>query len=208
MNSQKFRNHPGGIKAIVAYVNVALLIGIIGSILLVIISLVAMFSENVSLMVTSNVSATNDIANTNFSLKYVKTTGLLNFIPRNVIEWLFLPRYQDFDVYLNLISLLITWQLYRVFKEINMDSPFYEGILKRITLIYRLIFFGFIFSIARHGYLVFVIRDVSADTYTLSATSFLSSSGYFSFGTWVIVYLFAHVYKNGVLLQQERELTI
>lgn len=208
MNTQKFRNHMGGISAVVKYINVALLIGIIGSILLVIISLVVMFKENISLMVTSTTSSINDITNADFSLTYIKTTGLLNFVPRNFMEWLFLPRYQDFDLYLNVISLLITWQLYRVFKEINMDSPFYEGILNRITRIYQLIFFGFIFSVLRHAYLVFVISDISGGMYGLSATSFLSSSGYFSFGTWVIVYLFAHVYKKGVLLQQEKELTI
>jgi len=208
MNSQKFRNHPGGIRAVVTYVNVALLIGVIGSVSLVVVSLFAMFKENISLMVIANTSSINEITNANFSLTNVKTAGLLNFVPRNVMEWLFLPRYQDFDVYLNVISLSITWQLYRVFKEINMDSPFYEGIMKRIIRIYRMIFFGFIFSILRHAYLVFVIQDVSAGAYSISGTSFLSSSGYFSFGTWVIVYLFAHVYKNGVLLQKESELTI
>ena len=208
MNGQKFRKHPGGIKSIVSTFKILFFLGIVVSAVAVVAALVALFNNEVSMYVVTNNPNLNSITENGFSLTNLKSIGLIHFEARNVFEWLWLPRYNGLDFYTHLISFLITWQLYHIFSEINMDNPFYEGILKRINLIYRFIFIGFVFITVRHFYIVYVIKNIGDGNFNLPSSVYESTPGYLSLGTWLIVYLFAHVYKKGVLLQREQDLTI
>ncbi len=208
MNSQNFRRHPGGIYSVIKSFKLLLLFGILGGSVAVIVGLFSMFNNRISIYVTGSGDKMADISNQAFVISNIKTFGLLKFEARNAIEWLFLPRYSDFDVFVHAISLLISWQLYQIIKEINLENPFYEGILKRIKTIYLSVFCGFIFITLRHLYVLYVVNDVTHAGFQSLRTSFLSSDGYLSLGTWLIVYLFAHVYKKGLSLQSYNDLTI
>ncbi len=209
MDNQKFRKHPGGVYSGVKVIKVLLLFGLLFSAISAMVALVIMFSENISANVVTRVSeATTAAVKNAFELTNLRTISALNFEPRNVLEWFFLPRLSDFDFHISLLTLIITWQLYRIFKEINLANPFYESISKRLTVVYLIIFYGFIFSILRYAYFMYIIRDLTDNAYNLNAKDYISTASYFSVGTWIIVYLFAYVYKKGVLLQKEQDLTI
>ena len=208
MNSQKFRKHPGGVKSIVRTFKFLFLLGVIASAMAVLAGLFALFSNEISMYVVTKNPHLEAINGNGFSLSQLKSIGLLHFETRNVFEWLLLPRYKGLDFYIHLISFLITWQLYRIFSEINLDRPFYERISKRIKVTYKLIFIGFLFTVVRYIYILQTIRDIGVGELNLPSSVVENNPGYLSLGAWLIVYVFAHVYQKGVLLQQEQELTI
>lgn len=208
IESQKFRKHPSGIQSVIIIFKIALLITLGLTAISLVVGILAMFEESVSVNVVSKANDLSTSIKGSFQLLNIKTTGTLIFEPRNFLEWLLLPRNSGFDVYINSLSIIITWQLYRILQEINLDNPFYGGILSRIKIVYRVIFYGLVFSTLKYVYFASVISNVTDGAYKLTLLDYVSVSGYFSFGAWAIVYLFAHVYKKGVMLQQEQELTI
>lgn len=208
MELNHFRQHQGGVHSVIRFANVFLLLGLLVQLAAAIIAIVTMFSNEINLNVVANYRTGDSAMHRLTGFSALKTMGMLNFEAQNLIQWLLLPRHSEFDVYNIFISLAVTWQLYRIFKDINVLQPFYGGILKRIIAIRQLIFIGIVFSIARYAYLFYIVRNVGNGQYQLLPNSYLTSFGYFTFGTWIIVYLFAHVYKKGVVLQRENELTI
>lgn len=208
MDSNKFRKHPGGVKSVFSFINLFLLLGIIAQSILVVMAIVSMGDDDISLEVTAAVSKSPAPAIGGLPVEALRTILLLNFEPRNILEWLLLPRFGGFDVYTGLISIVVTWQLYCVFKKINLKKPFHTEVLSRMTIIHRLILIGIFCGVLRYAYLLSVVKHIGKGDYILAGNPFLSPIGYFTGGTWIIVYLFAQVYKKGVVLQQEQELTI
>ncbi|RZK38452.1 MAG: DUF2975 domain-containing protein [Pedobacter sp.] len=208
LQSSRFRKHPGGAQAVVSTFKVLLLIAVVMSAVGLIISFFSLFNSKIAVYVTSKEILQNNISASVFTLTNPRTSGILTFEVRSVIEWLLLPRFNHTDIFMNAFSFIITWQLFRILKEIDMVNPFYTSIMKRINLIYQMIFIGGIFLVGRYFFFSYVIGDITDKAYKLSDLNYLSSTGYFSLGSWLIIYLFAHVYKKGVLLQQEQELTI
>ena len=102
----------------------------------------------------------------------------------------------------------MTWNLFRIFREINLDQPFYDSVWLRMKRIQQLIFVGIVFALGTHLYLVYIVGKIGNGKLVLADRDYSSSYGHFTVGTWVIVYIFAYVYKKGVVLQQETELTI
>lgn len=208
MNSQKFRKHPGGVKSIVRTFKFLFLLGVVISAVTVLAALVALFNNEISMYVVTKNQNLDSITGKGFSISNLKAIGLVHFEAKSVLEWLLLPRFNGLDFYSHLISFFITWQLYQILSEINLDHPFYEGILKRIKLTYQLIIIGFVFMAVRHVYIGHVIKKMGGGELDLPSSVYETTPGYLSLGAWLIVYLFAHVYQKGVLLQKEQDLTI
>ncbi len=207
INSGQFRKHPVGGRGLI-YLKVIFIIGCIISAGFVIASIFAMFNSDIFLNVVSKKSLLPDVEGEGFTLNNVKQYGILNFKIRNAAEWLLMPRSNRLDLYNNIFSLLITWQLFKIANEINMEKPFYGDVFKRLQNLQRLILIGWLVTAARYTFVHFVIRDVTNTSFSLNSLAYLTSPGYLSFGTWFIVILFSIIYRKGVGLQREQDLTI
>ena len=208
INSAQFRKHPNGGKGLVNLLRILFLIGSIIGFLLVVISMFAMFKNEVSLYVISKKSLMPDIVGDGFMINKVKQLGILNFKTNNVLEWLLLPRSNRFDLFSNLFSSLITWQLFKIASEINMDKPFFTNVLKRLDFMHQLIMSAWVVSAIQYSYVIYVINTLTNKSFSISSYAYLISPGYFSLGTWLIVFLFTYVYRKGIRLQQDQDLTI
>jgi hypothetical protein len=89
-----------------------------------------------------------------------------------------------------------------------MEKPFYGGVLKRLRNLQQLIILGWLVTGIKSAYVYFVIRELTEKSFSLTGLSDLVSPGYLTLGAWLIVLLFASVYKKGVVLQREQDLTI
>jgi hypothetical protein len=208
INSDQFRKHPTGGGGLVNILRVLFLIGSIIGLGLIITSIYAMFSNDVSLYVVSKRSSLPDVQGNAFVLTKVNQVGILNFKIRNAVEWLLMPRSNRLDLYTNIFSFLITFQLFKISSQINMEKPFYGEVIKRLKLLHQLIIIGWIVTGIRYTYVHLVIKELTGQAFTFSSLSNILSPGYLSLGTWLIVLLFSYVYKKGLILQRDQDLTI
>jgi hypothetical protein len=89
-----------------------------------------------------------------------------------------------------------------------MNKPFYGDVFKRLRTLQQLILIGWLVTGIRYTYVYFVIRDITGKSFSLNSFAYLTSPGYLSLGTWLIVLLFSSIYRRGVMLQRDQDLTI
>lgn len=210
INSDQFRKHPTGGIGLVKILKFLFLIGsIIGAGAgMVIASVFAMFKSDVSLLVVAKKSLLPDVAGNGFQISKMTERGLINFKVTGILDWVLIPRSNRLNLYSNIFSLLITWQLFKIASEINMEKPFFGNVVKRLCYLQQLIITGWLVTGLIGVYIHFAVRDLTQKTYSVGAFYDIISPGYLTWGTWLVVLLFSYVYKRGVMLQREQDLTV
>ena len=138
----------------------------------------------------------------------MRQSGIIKFEITNALDWLMMPRSNGLNLYTNIFSVLITWQLFKIASEINMEKPFFGNVVKRLHYLQRLIITGWVVTGLIGAYVHYAIRQLTAKTYTVGAFYDIISPEYLTWGTRLVVLLFSYVYKRGVLLQKEQDLTV
>ena len=208
INSDQFRKHPTGGVGLIKILKFLFLIGSIIGVGMVIASIFFLFKSDVSLIVVAKKSLLPDVERNGFQISNVSEMGLIKFKVKGLLDWVLIPRSNRLDLYSNIFSLLITWQLFKIANEINMEKPFLGNVVKRLQYLQQLVIAGWLVTGLIWTYTYFAVRELTKMTYTIGSFYNLVSPGYLTLGTWLIVLLFSYVYKRGVVLQQEQDLTI
>jgi len=206
MDTIKFRKHPGHAGGFIRSFQILLFLSLIGHLVGLVISLFFMFMQKIKIEVITAKVTLPDIKGDSFYFDRIKEMRTLTFDHRNALEWLFLPR-GPVDFFSLLVSSIVVYYAYRVFREINFIQPFYEDISKWLVKLYQTMFFGYVFIVIRSLYIKSVVSDLVGKGYKIN-NDVSMGYGYISIGTIVIVYIIVHVYKKGIALQQEQNLVI
>jgi|GEM_PF-947846 len=203
LNTLKLRKHPGGLRGFISSFRTLIPLTLLVWGLLTIGSLVNMVSTTRTVNVVCKECTLNKLPVVTGQIAKIKSIGIYTFSARNVFDWLLFPGEHFPDIFTCLFTLLILWYLLRVFKALELDSPFSFKIAGYINKLGWIIIAGWVFAGLREIYMSYSIKSLTDDVYKFNG----SIAGY-SLGMGIIILIIAAVYKRGCELQEDKELTI
>ncbi len=205
MNGQIVRKHPGGVAAWIKWIKWWLVVMLIGGVMTLPIIVFIQFTESPSVEVIELKKKTSTIESNNYSISELnnaeitlKNYDFLDSIAFNIVG--------PFSFYGMIFSLLITWQLYLIFKRLELARPFHKEIPRRIQFIGVILIAISAVTLLRVYYMDRVINNLTHQTYKINYKLYAGDMNSFKVG--ILVLIIAVIYKQGCTLQQEQDLTI
>ncbi len=205
MDSQIIRKHPGGVNAWIKWIKWWLILMLVGGLFMLPITFLFKFFTNpiVEVVKLKQEPAITQIGN--YTVKGLSSTEL-TLEKYNLIDSILFNSMGLASLYDVIFSLIIVWQLYLIFKRLELARPFHQEIPKRIKFIGIVLISISVFTFLRVYYMDHVINELTLNTYKVNYNLYAGDMNSFKVG--ILVLIIAIIYKQGCRLQQDQDLTI
>lgn len=205
MDSQKFRKHPGGIASWIKWVKWWVMLVLFGSAVMVPFSIFLQFNDHPIIDVVQLKNKSSLIETSNYLISGANM-GELKMLKYNFFDSIVCYTFSPTSLFASLFSFLIAWQLYLIFKKLEMARPFHKDIPKRIQYIGIILIAISIISFLRVFYMDYIVSDLTDHTFKVNFKLYVGDINSFKVG--ILVLIIAAIYKQGFKLQQDQDLTI
>lgn len=205
MNTQKFRKHPGGAFSLVKWIKWWIIAALLFSVIAIPFSLFIQFNLGPEVEVIK-IGSKTVLKETPYYVLEGGDATKITLPNTNILNIIIFDTNYPMPFFSALFSLIIVWQLYLIFKRLEIDRPFHKEIPKRIKYIGILLIISSLFTFLRIYYMDIVIRNLTDNVYRINYKFHYGDISSIKIG--VLVLVIAAIYKQGCRLQHEQDLTI
>ena len=203
LNTMKFRKHPGGLRGLVTTLKILFFLAFCLAAAQMVGAAIGVVSTSRTVQMISRRVTSPNLSISGGQMKLVKESGSYTFKSRSILDRILINKTGIPDILSCIFTLLVIWQAFKIFEALKLDNPFMFEIAARIKKLGMLVIISWLFTFAKHFYIVYTIHQLTNWQYRFHS----SQSGY-SLGLGVIIMIIAEIYRRGCEFQEERELTV